>query len=244
MKRAGTCRTVFIFFMISWSITAAAGAKCLRMVYIEAPPFYYTDQDGRPQGFLYTLAKQVSEKAGYELYAVSYPAKRMAQKLINGEADLWLGATSIPLFKDNTVIGSEEIFQVRLNIYYRDEKEALSKTEDFSGKSLIVMRGYSYGGLINYIKAPENKVTYYETDSHESAFKMLKSGRADYLLDYATPAQRILKTLLIPNLKSARFSSVSLKFVVSKKVDNAADLLNQLEDAYRSLLASGDIHLD
>ena len=230
-----------VWIILFGLVVSAAEARTVRMVYIEAPPFYFTDEKGSPQGFLFALMKQVTKQAGYELEAFSYPAKRMAHKLLSGEADIWLGVSTIPGFKDQTLIGETEIVNVCLYLYYIGENKAIHGKEDFSDKSIIVLRGYSYGGLIQFIKDPANRVTYYETDSHESAFRMLKAGRADYLLDYKTPTERTLKTVKIPELKSVELSSVPLKFVVSKKVPDAPRLLKALEDAYRELVQSGEI---
>lgn len=218
-----------------------AEANTIRMVYIEAPPFYFTDKDGRPQGILIELMNQVAKKAGYELEAFSYPAKRMAHKLIDGEADIWLGVATIPDFEGKTLIGNTELINVVLNVYYIGNKKVLLDKKDFSGKSMIVLRGYSYGGLINYIKDTANRVTYYETGSHASAFKMLKNGRADYLLDYSIPADRTMRIVKISGLKSARLSSVPLKFVVSRKTPDAPNVLKNIENAYKALLQTGEI---
>ena len=230
--------TLIILFGI---IISTAEARTIRMVYIEAPPFYFTDEKGNPQGFLFELMKQVTKQAGYELEAFSYPAKRMAYELLSGGADVWLGVATIPGFEDQTLIGKTEIINVRLNIYYIGDKKAIRSKEDFSDKSIIGLRGYSYGGLIQFIINPANRVTYYETVSHEAALKMLKAGRADYLLDYRIPVERTLKTIEVPGLKFVELSSVPLKFVVSKKVPDAPELLKELEDAYKELEQTGEL---
>ena len=241
MKPSIILKIVLIWIFFFGIVMNAAEAKTIRMVYIEAPPFYFTDPNGTPHGFLIELMNQVTQKAGYELEAFSYPAKRMAYMLINGEADIWLGVSTIPDFKGRTLIGKTEVLNVVLNIYSIGNKKALLDKEDFSGHSIIVLRGYSYGGLINFIKDPANRVTYYETGSHESAFKMLKNGRADYLLDYCIPADRTMDIVKIPGLKSARLSSLPLKFVVSKKTPDALNVLMEIEDAYRALVQTGKI---
>ena len=210
------------------TVLTTAEARTIRMVYIEAPPFYYTDEKGSPQGFLIDLMRQVVQKAGYELETFSFPTKRMAYMLINGKADVWLGVSEINDFKCNTLIGKIDIINVVLNIYFIGNKKPLLNKGDFHGKSVIILRGYSYGGSGRIFRAPVNQVNYVESGSHTSAFKMLRAGRADYSLDYKTPANRTLKTVKISELKSARISSVPLKFVVSKKTPDAANILIKL----------------
>lgn len=232
---------LYVWIILFGIVFSTAEARTIKMVYIEAPPFYFTDEQGRPQGFLFELMKQLTKQAGYELEAFSYPAKRMAYKLISGEADIWLGVSSIPEFEGQTLIGKTEITNVRLNIYYIGEKKSIRGKQDLSGESIIILRGYSYGSLIKFIKDPANRITYYETNSHESAFRMLKAGRADYLLDYKTPTERILQIFKIPELKSVELSSIPLKLVVSKKSSDGRKLLKELEDAYKELLQAGEL---
>ena len=124
-------KTIAIWIISLEIVLVGAEARTVRMVYIEAPPFYYTDGKGNPQGFLIELMRKVADKAGYGLETISFPAKRMAYKLINGEADIWLGVSAIPAFKGKTLIGNSEIINVVLNIYYLGDRQALFDKKDF-----------------------------------------------------------------------------------------------------------------
>lgn len=213
-----------------------SSAETVRMAYIEAPPYYSSNKDGKPEGLVIDILNNVMKKAGYDWEAASYPVKRMTSMLISGEVHLWVGLSTLPEFQGTAIIGSTEIGKVILNAYHVGDKPPIMKKEDLAGKSLIILGGYSYGGWLPYIKDPANKITYHEPNSHESAFSMLSLGRAEYLLDYDTPARRVLGTMNIPNLKFNEVSSFTLKFVVSQKAPNARDMLNRLEKAYQELL--------
>ncbi len=225
---------VVLGIFLVFSDSSSAGT--IRMAYIEAPPYYSTGKDGKAEGLVIDILNNVMKKAGYDWEAVSYPVKRMTSMLISGEIHLWVGLSTLPEFQGAALIGSTEIGKVILNAYHIGDKPPIIKKEDLAGKSLIILSGYSYGGWLSYIKDPANKITYYEPNSHESAFSMLSLGRADYLLDYDTPAKRILKTMNIPNLKVNEISSFTLKFVVSQKAPDAQNMLNRLEKAYQELL--------
>ncbi len=236
-----------IFFMklavagIILSFPIISSAETIRMAYIEAPPYYSSNKDGKPEGLVIDILSNVMKKAGYDWEAASYPVKRMTSMLTSGEIHLWVGLSTLPEFQGTTLIGNTELGKVTLNAYHIGDKPPIAKKEDLIGKSLIILGGYSYGGWFSYIKDPANKIAYHEPNSHESAFSMLRLGRAEYLLDYDTPAKRVLEKMKIPNLKFNEVSSSTLKFVVSQKAPNAQDILNRLEKTYQELLQEGKI---
>ncbi|NJL59713.1 MAG: transporter substrate-binding domain-containing protein [Desulfobacteraceae bacterium] len=216
-----------------------SSAETIRMAYIEAPPYYSSNKDGKAEGLVIDIMNKVMKKAGYDWEAASYPVKRMTSMLTSGEIHLWVGLSTLPEFQGTAIIGGTEIGKVILNAYHIGDKPPIMKKEDLAGKSLIILGGYSYGGWLSYIKDPVNKIAYHEPNSHESAFSMLSLGRAEYLLDYDTPAKRVLGAMNIPNLKVNEVSSFTLKFVVSRKSPDAQNMLNRLEKTYQELLQEG-----
>ncbi|MEF2231209.1 MAG: transporter substrate-binding domain-containing protein [Pseudodesulfovibrio sp.] len=57
----------------------------LRVQYIEFPPYYFTDSDGRPDGFLLKFALRAFERAGLRVLCESLPAKRVLSNLHSEE---------------------------------------------------------------------------------------------------------------------------------------------------------------
>jgi len=153
--------------------------------------------------------------------------------------DLWVGLSTIPAFKGKTLVGDSEVLKITLRSYCIRTLPPIKVKEDMNGKSIIIMRGYSYGGWIKHIKDPANNVKYLESDSHDSAFRMLKAGRADYLFDYKSPATKALENLQVPGLEYNDLSTFSAYFVVSAKARNAAKLLHEIESSYKQLIADG-----
>ncbi len=228
---------VSLFLLVGAGLASAA--KTVEIGYIEFPPVFSTNAQGEAEGFLIDLADQVLTRAGYEWSARSFPTKRMAKELAEGGIDLWIGLSTLPEFKDTTLIGKHKVAQISLRAYVIGEKPPIASKEDLSGKNVLIMRGYSYGGWVNFIKDPASKVKFTETDSHETAFKMLKAGRADYLLDYRGPSEKALKAVDVPNLNFNEISSFGAYFVVSQKTPDAQKLLDDMETAYEALLKEG-----
>jgi len=239
-----------IFFFIFFLLFTPSGllknvfGQTIEMVFIESPPFYFTNPAGKPEGILIDIVDKVMKKAGYDWHAEAFPVKRMARMMADGRAHLWVGIPNLPEFEGTTYVGESEIFKVTLYSFRTGNSPPVLKKEDLAGKSLIVLRGYSYGGWINFIKDPSNNVKHEEPDTHESAFAMLKAGRADYLLAYKEPAERILKKTDIPDLKQNEISSNILRFVVSRKTPNAKEVLDKLENAYQQLKAEGVLKIE
>lgn len=219
--------------------SAAARNRTVEMGCIEFPPVFFTNSQGKAEGYLIDLAEMVMAKAGYGLNARSFPTKRMAKELVDGGIDLWIGLSTLPQFKDTTLIGASEVARISLRAYTVGGKTPITKKEDLIGKSVLIIRGFSYGGWITFIKDPANQVRYMEIDSHDAGFRMLKAGRADYFLDYRSPAENALKSLTVPDLAFNEISAFGAYFVVSKKAPDAEKLLADMEAAYAELVKEG-----
>jgi polar amino acid transport system substrate-binding protein len=61
--------TVFVPFF--------AHAEVLTVSYLDRPPYYYTDKDGNPSGFLVELAREVFRDAGIEVAWKELPPNRV-----------------------------------------------------------------------------------------------------------------------------------------------------------------------
>lgn len=209
--------------------------KVIKVGYIEFPPVFSTDQQGNAVGSLISLTQKVLEHAGYKPKFQSLPTKRLSRHLVDGKVDLWVGLSTIPLFSGNTLIGQSEVMKITLQAYSLGKKESILSEQDLRHKSIIILRGYSYGGWINFIKDPKNKVHFLEVDSHKKALELLSHRRADFLLDYKGPISRALKTMKTEGLRSQEISSFPARFVISKAIKNAPLILQDIERAYRNL---------
>ncbi len=117
------------------------------------------------------------------------------------------------------------------------------RKEDLIGKTILILRGYSYGGWINFIKDPLNQVRFVEFDSHEDAFRGLnlfsQKQKACYLLNYKHPSEIVLKTKNYPNIQFNDISSLNIHFVVTKKMNEAKAVLDRIENAFLQLQNDG-----
>jgi polar amino acid transport system substrate-binding protein len=218
-----------------------ASAITLRLGYIEFPPFTYTDEAGKPAGILIDLAKKTYPAAGYEFTAVSLPVRRLASYIASGDLDIWMGLKTIPEFEGKAYVGKSVIAELVLRAYTRGKKPPIYTQNDLAGKSIIVMRGYSYGGWITYIEDSANKINHIKANKHDAAFNMLLAGRADYLLDYREPSDAALKKIKIPDLTFNQISALPCYFVFSKKLPDGQEIVDRLDKAYEKLKRQGAV---
>lgn len=225
-----------LFF--SFPMIAAVSVK---YAYIEFPPISYTDQNGNPAGSLINIASRIFEKANLQWSAQAYPTSRMVKYLAEGKLDVWIGLTSIPELQSTTLVGNSTPIILKLNAYSVDQQHQVKTPQDLVGKSVIIIRGYSYGGWINFIKNRNNNISYIEVNSHETALNALGKKRAEIMLAYQSPMNAVLENIQIKNLHFSNILSLDCRIIVSKKSQNAAKLLQDLEAAFISLHMDGQI---
>ncbi|WLQ12807.1 transporter substrate-binding domain-containing protein [Hahella aquimaris] len=207
--------------------------------YIEFPPVFFTNEEGKPEGYLIDLARMLMEKRHYSWRAVSRPTRRMAIELADGKIDLWIGLSTLPEFTGTTLVGDSIVARIELNAYWQGDKKTINHIEDLVGESVVLLHGFSYGGAIRFLRDPVNRIRDCSAFNHAQAIGMLKVKRCDYLLNYDGPMRLELKKQPVQDLRRKRLSSLDARFVVSKKRDHAAKLLNDLESALNELVAEG-----
>lgn len=227
-----TMLIILVVFLLPAVVFSDTSTKKLRLGYIEFPPYTYTNSSGKPEGILIDLAEKVFPEAGYEWTALSYPVKRMAEYLGSGDIDIWMGLKTLPSFIEKTYTGTEIIADLQLNAYTIGDKPSITKKEDLVGKSVIILRGYSYGGWVNFITDKRNFVSYIKANKHLSGLKMLKANRATYLLDYKEPVELAMDQIEISNLQNNKISSFPCYFIVTKQLPDGAEIVKKLETVF------------
>jgi len=238
-----------LFVGVILSLVLIAGAQAnqsqhkqprptVRVGFVEFPPLFSTDQQGHPHGLLINLLRQVLTDAGYDATFFSYPTKRMTTYLIEGKIDLWLGVAAVAE-TDKVLVSDTKVMTIKLQAYHVGDKPSIKSKSDLNHQTIAVIRGYSYGGWISYIKDPVNNITVIEASTHSAGLSLLKIGRVDYLLDYKTPIDATLDVFELPNLVASPLSAVPVQFVISKQYPHAQQLLELLEASYLELKAQG-----
>ncbi len=202
----------------------------------DAPP-YYIVKDDNVSGIFGELISKIFAKADLPFIWKPYPTKRIYNSLVQGSLDLYLGPLKPEFegFNDSVIHSTFSPVKIELCSYYFGDKPKITKKEELSQKRILIINGYTYGGLVNYIFDPKNKVDYREIYSFEQAIKMLKAGRSDYHLDYKKTGEIYMKDNSEPDLKHTTLFSVDLYFMVSNHTPNAKDLLAKIKAAFHQV---------
>ncbi len=223
-------------------ISSFAFSQSIKIGYIEFPPMTYTDEQGNPAGIVIDITSKTLNQAGYKWTAKSLPTKRMAHMLTKGHIQLWIGLSTLPEFKDKTYIGESVVEKLILRAYTVGNRKPILKQADLIGQTILILRGYSYGGWINFIKDPLNQIQFFEFDSHEEAFKGIddfsKTNKC-YLLNYKHPSDIVLKKLNLSDIQFNDISSLNIHFVVTRQMPDAKNVLNRIENAFQQLQEDG-----
>lgn len=227
-------KTHFLLFYITIFVFSLSFAqkRTLKIAYIDFPPFYSQDSEGRAQGFLSERVASIAKEAGFEIEMNLRPAKRMIHEIVQGDLDVWMGASGFPEFKDTTWIGKNIFTVLELKAYSLENPTMIQKKEDLNGKKIILMSGYSYGGWISYIQDSKNKISITEARTTDQALRLLQNkNRGDILLHYTIPVDYELQKNPMPNIKSTTVTKVDTHIVVSKKIKDSEQILQQLDEA-------------
>ncbi|MBV1900068.1 MAG: hypothetical protein KUG56_00180 [Kordiimonadaceae bacterium] len=200
--------------------------------YVNIPPYAYA-KNGKPAGAINDLTHRIMEQLPYRYTHKLYPIKRLLQLLKAGKVHVWVSA-SIPKLIDPYILhGDISVMQAGITIYSSVPFTA-PPWQGITGP-VIYIQGYAYQGLRGTLAKTRPDITFIGSPTHVSGFKMLKVGRAKYLLDYTLPAGEAIRKLAMTNIHSVHLYSMPVNFHVSKKAPNAKLFLEELEAAYLAL---------
>lgn len=195
-------------------------------------------EDGEPDNPLAGLATALFDQAGIPWHSKSYPASRLFSYLRNGTVHFSI-LVKAPVLRDCCLFSKKALTTVEIRAYRRAGTAPLKTKEDLAGKQVITIRGYSYGGLIDFLNDERNRVTNNVTPAHHSAFRMLENGRADYVIDYGGPADEVLTAEPIDGLVFDLLSRQDVHLVLSKSYPDAKRVMEQLEAIAATLNIDG-----
>ncbi|KAA0683302.1 ABC transporter substrate-binding protein [Roseomonas genomospecies 6] len=212
---------------------AAARADGVKLGYVEFPPYTQTD-GGTAKGSLIEAFDKAAKAAGIAYTAESAPARRLFSGIADGEFNVFLGIRTVKEFEGATLVSAAPIARIELNAYGIGEAPAVKAKEDLSGKAVIALNGYSYGGWRVWMEDPANKVQLIDARTADQALQLLQAGRAPTLLQYSLPMQQALGGKALPELKATPVQSLDVYIVVSKKTPDAEAVLAKLEAGFKA----------
>jgi ABC-type amino acid transport substrate-binding protein len=195
-------------------------------------------EGGEPDNPLLRVAGALFAKAGILWHGKSYPASRLFAYLQDGTVQFSM-LVRVPALQDCCLFSKKPVTIAEIRVYRRAGTVPVKTKEDLAGKSVITIRGYSYGGLVNFLADERNRVTNNVTQAHVSAFRMLESGRADYVIDYSGPANEVLATEPIAGVSFDVLTRQEVYLVLSRTYPDAQAVMDRLEAIVATLDVEG-----
>ena len=243
MKRVkGTFLLWFILLAgYIFCIPAVSANKAYQVGILDFPPYSVIEKSGAYKGILVDLMERVLTYAGIPYTVKGFPQKRLFSNLSTGKTDIYMGIKGVPFYEDKVLFSDFAVAELDLRVYVRKGTPLIKTIKELKDKRVIVIMGYGYGGLVRFLKDPANHITVDPSHTHTLAFRKLKAKRADYILDYRCPASITIKEVGIEGIQSHSISKMGIYFIVSKKTPGAAELMERIVNAYKSLKADGQL---
>jgi polar amino acid transport system substrate-binding protein len=233
--------TLILFSYISLFFSSSLNAQEIKAGMLVFPPYFVDNGDQPPSGIYLDVMEKTLQHAGLKYHIDIFPAKRLYLNLGSGETDLYLGIKGAPEYQDKVLYSKTSISKIQMRVYATGEMPLPMIKEDINNHKISTIRGYSYGGLVNYFNDPKNKINVALTSNHLASFQMLKNKRVDYVINYKHPSETVLENIFIKNLKYTNFYSVDVYFIISKSTPKALEVLQKLESAYLELVELGQL---
>ncbi len=241
--------TALIVGIIGWGGIGPPGALgqdlppdfVLKAGYFNFSSLTYTDDEGHPAGFVNEITIKTLDHAGIPYELEDYSAARFFKQLAEGEIHFFNGLSSIPVVAENCISSDIKLFPLEMRVYWRGDKPPITEKEDLIGHSVILVRGFTYKDWGAWIREGKQNIKFFDVNTHESAFKMLKRGRAEYLLNYKYIDAEVLETISVPDLEVKPLYRWNCYFNIHKKTPNAEALLKRIEASYQELIGNGEL---
>lgn len=163
----------------------SADAPKLHIGYFAFPPYAVQEPNGSVSGIWVDYVKLLLGRSGIEYTEAIYPAKRLATELFSGGVNLSIIANNILVSagEKRLTFLKEPVMQLRSGIASLKETP-ITSLDALKNHTVGVNRGYSYGGLIYEVTAPERNITLWPTDSELQIIRLLLGQRLQAAILY------------------------------------------------------------
>ncbi len=223
---------ILFLILVLGGASVVSAKDPVRIGIFNFPPFY-SKKAGQPaEGFLIDLAKtefgEIDETPVFKIYHTPTLIKNIAL----GEVDVGM------LIKHPALLGAahyskKPISSIELVAFRGANATKINSYVELSGKKLLVLAGYGYGGLRKKMSQLDPEPRMIEASDIQSGLDMLLAGRADYFLSYLKPSREIAARKGYTGqdnwLVSDEISKFDVYWVISKKMPNSEELLRKLE---------------
>ncbi len=213
-------------------------AAPLTVGYVDYPPCTYanpTEGGHISGGACIDITRAVLAEMGRDAEFIHMPPKRLLHSIANGQLDIAHLLMNFPLPQEQVLFSSAPIFITRLNAYSLAEQEPIDNVHDLEGQSVIILLGYSYGGIAKFLHKPESRVKTLTAKTPEAGLTMLQAKRASYLLIYQGAANEIMQEIQNNGLQQQTLMVTPITWAISTSTPDAEKLIQELNRTFQKL---------
>lgn len=211
-----------------------AEGPMLRVGFNASVPLAYFNEDGAPDGQIVRITQKLLAKAARPAEIGIYPTPRLLKSLRDGELDLSMLDRASAL-ADCCLFSTLPVMTQVLRIYWLDKQAPFHSKEELIGKSLIVLGGDGYAGLLDFVQAENSRIRLETAPTFAAGWQMLASGRTDYLLADEVTLREMAADSLPKNLKSAVIGRFPVHLVLNKNYPEASREMVRLESLLKEI---------
>jgi polar amino acid transport system substrate-binding protein len=189
----------------------------LQVVYLERPPYYFTDK-GQPRGFLFSLTRKILDRAGVTATYAQQPPNRILAELRSDQQPIcsigWFKTTeregfanfSLPIYRDMPMVLLTTV----------DKRDAVGRhrtlQDVFSDTSLVMAQvaSFSYGQTIDRMLAEIIVRNLTVSSTQKVLPRLILEGRASYMIVAPEEVDMLLRSAGVP---ADRFVTLELQDV-------------------------------
>lgn len=214
--------------MLCYSLPSFSKVK---IAYVDVAPYAYQDIDNRAKGLLIEKFREIMYSMEMEVEFIHLPHRRLIDFIEQGTVDLWAGQDNSQVNNELSLVSKTPLFIMELQAYWGAGTKSVSKLEDLSGKNLIMISSYSYGGNYSMFARESQSATY--VINHEYGFEKLLSGSNQYFLGYKDISQAVIEKFRITDIRQAPLAEYALYLKLSKTFPNSIEVMKKV-DAFLS----------
>lgn len=234
---------ILLIVLAKSSLLGEVNAKhVFQIAYTHNPPFIEHNPDGVPTGLLKEILTTLLARNDFEYEFNYFPPKRLFHHMRVGDFGQVQFMTNIPdTLGSEVLIDSHSVVSLKARVYWFEGKKPIYRLEDLANEKIVLVRGYNYGNTRLQIKNLEPSAAIVDVSNSDDAVKMLKVGRANYILTY----RGLEEYMSIGDSKIALHYFVAeerpLYLTMHKSIEGGAEILKSLSDTLKIMQQSGEI---
>lgn len=207
----------------------------LRFGAADFTPLVYME-GGVLKGKIVEQRRELMREAGLESTEHFMPLSRLYHevKLGEGSIDVWLSIDIDSMNKLGIPVRPTIFEPIKLHIIGLKSKPP--SIEGLRVDALVTIIGYKYAGLVDKLKEREPRMRVIAVPDHTAALRMLKAGRAPYIIDYLSPSLHYAAKLGLVGLKTTILYDTPLYLFVSRNYPNPEALAEKLSHAAERII--------